>query len=110
MQFAVPPRKNSVPSSSSPFTPSFKPSTRYSSAARRRQLRSYAFIGVGVLFFLYLLSKLFGGGGSGGGLNLTGNSGGGPDVVIVTVLDEQALSDKYIQRIKQNREDYAKRH
>lgn len=68
-------------------------------------------MGVGVLFFFYLVSKLFGSGSSSGGLNLVGTSGGGgPNVVIVTVLDEQALSDKYIQRIKQNREDYAKRH
>ncbi|KAI5295740.1 hypothetical protein KEM52_000397 [Ascosphaera acerosa] len=109
MQFAVPPRKNSVPSASSPFQPSFKPSARYSSAARRRQLRSYAFIGAGILFFLYLVSKLFGGG-SDGIIAAGSGSSGGPSVVIVTVLDEQALSDKYIQRIKQNREDYAKRH
>ncbi|KAI5309036.1 hypothetical protein KEM55_004236 [Ascosphaera atra] len=106
MQFAVPPRKNSHPSTSSPFTPSFKPSSRFSSAARRRQLRQYAFIALGALFALWLLSKMFWGG-SGGGLL---SSGAAPGVVIVTVLDEQALSDRYIQRIKQNREDYAKRH
>lgn len=33
----------------------------------------------------------------------------GPKVVIVTVLDEE-FSDEYIQRIKQNREDYVARH
>lgn len=31
-------------------------------------------------------------------------------IVIVTVLDRAALSEKYIHRIKKNREDYAKRH
>jgi len=36
----------------------------------------------------------------------TGTSG----IVIVTVLDRAALSEKYIHRIKKNREDYAKQH
>lgn len=31
-------------------------------------------------------------------------------IVIVTVLDRAALSEKYIHRIKKNREDYAKQH
>lgn len=31
-------------------------------------------------------------------------------IVIVTVLDRAALSEKYIHRIKKNREDYVKQH
>lgn len=31
-------------------------------------------------------------------------------VVIVTVLDEDTYGSEYTQRVKENREDYAKRH
>jgi len=35
---------------------------------------------------------------------------GTPEVVIVTVLDRARMSDAYIEKIKENRDDYAVRH
>ncbi|EEP80276.1 predicted protein [Uncinocarpus reesii 1704] len=96
MQFALPPRKSSHPPLYS------RPSQ--SSALRRRQLKTAAVLGFVVISILLFISHLFSSG------SQSTSVAGGPKVVLVTVLDEQSLSDGYIQRIKQNREDYAKRH
>ncbi|KAL1959543.1 hypothetical protein VTO42DRAFT_1988 [Malbranchea cinnamomea] len=100
MQFALPPRKSSHLSryAGSSSTP----------ALRRQQLKLYATLAGAVLFLILLLSRIFSSS-SPKGLDDTFVPNG-PKVVLVTVLDEQKFSDKYIQRIKQNREDYAARH
>lgn len=98
MQFALPPRKAAQP-------PPFIPASR-STALRRRQLKSLAVIGLLVLSVVFLFSRIFR---SNSSVD-TPVTSGSPQVVVVTVFDEQGLSDRYIQRIKQNREDYAKRH
>lgn len=98
MQFALPPRKSSHP-------PLYARSSQ-PSALRRRQLKTVAVLGLVVISALYFLSHIFSSGGSEGSTVVAN----GPKVVLVTVLDEQNLSDKYIQQIKQNREDYVKRH
>ncbi|EGC43244.1 alpha-1,2 galactosyltransferase [Histoplasma capsulatum var. duboisii H88] len=101
MQFALPPRK---PSHHVPYT-----RLSHSSIARRRKLKAGAILAFIAFSFLFLFSRLF------SPSSLPVSSGevvpaGVTNIVIVTVLDEDSLSDKYIQRIKQNREDYAKRH
>ncbi|OAX78517.1 hypothetical protein ACJ72_07176 [Emergomyces africanus] len=103
MQFALPPRK---PSHNVPYT-----RLSQSSAARRRKLKTAAVLAVAAFSFFFLLSRLF----SSSPSSVTTSSKevaptGVTNIVIVTVLDEDKFSDKYIQRIKQNREDYAKRH
>ncbi|WEW60825.1 putative alpha-1,6-mannosyltransferase mnn11 [Emydomyces testavorans] len=98
MQFALPPRKTSHPPL---YT---RPSQ--SSALRRRQLKTVGIFGLVVISVLFLLSRIFSSSGSSSSTIVAS----GPKVVLVTVLDEQNSSDKYIQRIKQNREDYVKRH
>ncbi|PGH27263.1 hypothetical protein AJ80_00973 [Polytolypa hystricis UAMH7299] len=96
MQFALPPRR----ASHSPY-----PRSSPSSSLRRRQLKSFAILACVVISILFLFTRLLSSDSSSDGIVT-----GGPKVVIVTVLDEQKLSDKHIQRIKQNREDYAERH
>lgn len=94
MQFALPPRKLSH---SPPFVQS-------SSVLRRQQLKSIAILGCIVFSVLFLVSQIFSPNSSTDSVTT-----GDPKAVIVTVLDE-GLSDKYIQQIKENREDYARRH
>lgn len=74
------------------------------SSVRLRQFRSYAVVGFVVLVFLFILSHVF------GGTNYSDRSVTGGPLVIVTVLDDALMSPKYIQWIKENRQDYAKRH
>jgi mannan polymerase II complex MNN11 subunit len=57
-------------------------------------------LGAGAL--LWLLSMLVGGG--------DGIPSGSPPVVIVTVVDEVNYNKEYINMIKDNRNDYAKKH
>ena len=96
MQFALPPRKSS-------HSPPFVRSS--SSVLRHRQVKSIAILGCIIVSILFLLSHVFSSGSSADRLTT-----GDPNVVIVTVLDEETLSDKYIQQIKENREDYARIH
>ncbi|OJD23293.1 hypothetical protein ACJ73_05352 [Blastomyces percursus] len=100
MQFALPPRKLSHN----------VPYTRLShTSARRRKVKVAAILAVVAFSFFFLLFRFFS---SSSSFSSSGDvvPTGEPNIVIVTVLDEEKLSDKYIQRIKQNREDYAKRH
>lgn len=97
MQFALPPRKTSRPPIYSRSSPT---------VLRRRQLKSFAIIGCIVVSALFLIFHLF----SSGSSSVDTPVANGPPVVIVTVLDTDFFSNTYIQRIKQNREDYAKRH
>lgn len=51
---------------------------------------------------LFLLSHIFGGS--------DGISSGTPPVVIVTVVDPGSYSKEYINNIKENRNEYARKH
>ncbi|MCJ1362944.1 hypothetical protein MMC16_002050 [Acarospora aff. strigata] len=96
MHFALPPRKSSHP-------PPYARPQRLSTA-RRRQLQVVAALAAStVLLVIYLLTQLFS---SSPGRPPPGT----PEVVIVTVLDRTGMSDGYIEKIKENRNDYAARH
>ncbi|KAK2800249.1 hypothetical protein FQN50_008213 [Emmonsiellopsis sp. PD_5] len=99
MQFALPPRKPS-------HSPPYGRSSHHSSSARRRQLKAVAILGLVAITFFFLVSRIFSSGSASGEVVANGQT----NIVIVTVLDEEKFGDKYIQRIKQNREDYAQRH
>ena len=100
MQFAVPPRGNAYP----PWNVRSRVSLQ-----RRRQFKVAAVLGFAVIALLLFLSYSHTSSKSAFGRS-SAVSAGTSGVVIVTVLDRVALSDKYVQRIKKNREDYAKRH
>lgn len=68
-------------------------------------MKSCAIISCAVVSLLFFIFHILSSGSSTDSL-----AANGPNVVLVTVLDEQYLSEKYIQRIKENREDYVKRH
>lgn len=98
MHFAYPPRKSSNP-------PPFKArSSRIPPVLRRSRLKVIA-AGALVFFgFIYLLSGAF-----------KSPSGprppsGDPPAVIVTVLDEDNFSNKYLASIRDNRKQYAQLH
>jgi mannan polymerase II complex MNN11 subunit len=98
MHFALPPRKTSQP-------PLYARASRKPPRFSQHQLRPLAYIVCGVLS-IYLLFHY---------VVFTSTlvepvPPGTPPVVIVTVFDEQHMSEEYIQKIRANREDYAARH
>jgi mannan polymerase II complex MNN11 subunit len=93
MQFAYSPRKNSDP-------PPFKPRSATSPLLRGIRLRTVFLIGLGIVLVLVLLSRS---GIKDGGERIPS---GKPPVVIVTVID-QTYDTTYIERVKENREQYA---
>lgn len=97
MHFAFPPRKTSQP------PPYAHRGTSYSTHLRRSRVKSLAILAVSVTAVFYLLSKLFGGSGH-------VQVGDPTEAVIVTVLQPELYSKEYIENIKQNRIQYAKRH
>lgn len=103
MHFAFPPRKSSNP-------PPYARSAPRAPFLRRGQLRSLAPLALLAIAAIWLLSVMFGGGGGGGGGSGEGRIPfGTPSVVVVTVfdLDDDAV---FIERVQQNRMDYAARH
>jgi hypothetical protein len=101
MQFALPPRKTSNP------PPYSRPSR--STIQRRNELRTTAVLGcaiISILFLVYYMSA------SNVPTAVTEVSGVSDKskVVIVTVLDDDTYGTDYTQKVKDNREDYAKRH
>ncbi|KAB8239392.1 putative alpha-1,6-mannosyltransferase subunit [Aspergillus alliaceus] len=97
MQFALPPRKNLN-------APLYGHSSRLS-LQRRKQLKAVAILGFALLVIYFLLSQLF--------HSSTGTPAapaGTSSLVIVSVLDRVRWSSDYIQKITNNREDYAMRH
>ncbi|KXJ96564.1 galactosyl transferase GMA12/MNN10 family-domain-containing protein [Microdochium bolleyi] len=115
MHFAYPPRKSSNP-------PPFRARSSRITLHRRRQLRTIALAGVGIVFLLWLLfgrSSHSGSGkkaSSGGGGNTaapaarkTRTISGQPPVVLVTVFDNNQ-NVEYIEMLRQNRLAYAERH
>lgn len=97
MQFALPPRR-------SPHVPPYARSSRIP-LHRRKQFKTVALVGFALFTILYFLSHLFP---SSSASVVT--PAGTATVVIVTVLDREQLSENYISKIVENREDYAKRH
>lgn len=96
MQFALPPRGGTLPLHSS--------GRSRLSYQRRRQLKVAAVIGLAVISLFFIFSYLR-------SSSITSSVPAGTSgIVIVTVLDRAALSEKYIHRIKKNREDYVKQH
>jgi mannan polymerase II complex MNN11 subunit len=96
MHFALPPRKASQP----PYVPA----PRNTSYLRQQQLRLAGYVICGLLtLYLFLHYVPF-------SSHLAESvPSGTPPVVIVTVFDEQHMSEEYISNIKANREDYALR-
>lgn len=105
MHFALPPRKTSRPP---PYTATRSP---YYSYFRRARLRSLAVILGTVVLLIFVLSQLKGADQDGAVDEEREEEvpPGTPEVVIVTVLDEQ-LSQGYRDMVVRNREMYAARH
>ncbi|KAF2256829.1 glycosyltransferase family 34 protein [Trematosphaeria pertusa] len=106
----MPPRKTSRPppyaarnQSSLPIPPALK------NLLRRDKVRLLALGILGFLTILWLLGRIGGRGGRSTPAIAKVAIGTGPPVVIVTVLDPKA-NPAWIEKIKKNREDYAKRH
>ncbi|EXJ95046.1 hypothetical protein A1O1_00164 [Capronia coronata CBS 617.96] len=105
MHFALPPRKTSQP------PPYARGNTSVSATYRRRkqlQIVSYAVLGLLTLYLCFRL-VLFA---TSAGSHEDGPSAieGHQDVVLVTVFDNDAMSEDYIKIVKANRDDYAARH
>lgn len=96
MHFAFPPRKPSAHSTM--FT------VRASKAPlfRRSRIQFLVLCALGVSTLLFIIAKILGFGG--------GAPPGTPPVVIITVIDPGSQSKQYIADIKENREQYAKKH
>jgi hypothetical protein len=96
MHLALPPRKSSHPQL---YTPR---SSRLLSLRRSRLKYVILCILIGAIIFLF------------SGLVISPDLGriavGAAPVVIVTVLDSETFSKPYIENIKENRNEYAKRH
>ncbi|MCJ1311633.1 hypothetical protein MMC25_005306 [Agyrium rufum] len=95
MHFALPPRKTSNP-------PPYARASRTSSV--RKQRLKYGLIAGCVFILLVCLLKW-----TSSGSGEEPIPPGTPEVVIVTLLDEKS-GQRYITKIKKNREDYASRH
>lgn len=98
MHFALPPRKTSQP-------PLYARASRKPPRFRQHQLRILGYVIFGILG-VYLLFHYVAA--SSAIEEFVPSST--PPVVIVTVFDEQRMSEDYIHKIKANREDYAVRH
>lgn len=96
MHLALPSRKSSNP------PPYANRSSRFPTI-RRSRVKGIAITVCAVGFILFLITRLFAGGGE-------SIPSGTPPVVIVTVIDEQNYSKMYINDIKENRIEYAKKH
>ncbi|KIW96304.1 uncharacterized protein Z519_03373 [Cladophialophora bantiana CBS 173.52] len=106
MHFALPPRKTSHP-------PPYVRNSNLTTAAsqrRRKQIQLGAYLVLGILT-LYLVARFV------LSLGLTGVHDDGAtaiegpqDIVIVTVFDNETMSEDYMRIVKTNRDDYARRH
>ncbi|KAL9627813.1 MAG: hypothetical protein Q9204_006315 [Flavoplaca sp. TL-2023a] len=98
MHFAYPPRKSSHP-------PAYlaRSQSRSLSYSQRRQLKIGAIILCSLVFFILIFSRLP----TNGAERI---QPGTPEVVIVTLIDEENMSKDYITKVQDNRKDYAARH
>ncbi|KAI9804796.1 MAG: hypothetical protein M1825_001164 [Sarcosagium campestre] len=94
MHFAFPPRKTSHP-------PPYANRSSRNPLLRRSQLQLAAFVAGVILIIIYIFAR------SSGSARIPS---GTPPVVIVTPFDDHAHSKEHINRVKDNRLDYAKRH
>ena len=94
MHFALPPRKSSHPP---PYA-----RTQRSSSLRRKRLKQGAILCVVALLLILGVPKIF----SSAADRIPP---GTPEVVVVTVIDP-ALGEQYVERIKENRQNYVSRH
>lgn len=102
MHYALP-RKSSNPAR-------FAPRSTFT-LKRRRQLKTLALIVLaGLALFVVVTRLLAPSSSSGNGTVSTFSSSAVAPVVLVTVLDSERWSESYLEKIKRNREDYAKRH
>jgi mannan polymerase II complex MNN11 subunit len=76
------------------------------SSFRRKRLKQGAVIACGALSIIFLIYRLFS---SKPPMVYDRIPTGAPEVVIVTVLDP-SMSEEYVATVKENRQDYAKRH
>lgn len=110
MHFAMPPRKTSRPP---PYAARNSPGTSLVPPALKKLLRSRSRVVVGAVLGFLTLLWLLGIGGRSQSAPLANIPkvaiGSGPPVVIVTVLDAQA-DPAWVQKIKANRDEYAKKH
>ena len=104
MHFALPPRKTSQP------PPYARAAAKSLHNRRKSQARIAGFVILSVVTFLFLLRTLFYSSGIGSSVHDDRFSDDEFNLVIVTVLDNESMSEDYIQKIKTNREDYATRH
>lgn len=103
MQFAYPSRKSSHP-------PIFRPRQSRISipTLRRGRLKTIAVVATIIIGSFWIVSKLFSSGAR--GESVVRRPSGDPPVVLVTVLDERKHGMAHSQNIRENREQYAKRH
>ncbi|KAG9779066.1 glycosyltransferase family 34 protein, partial [Aureobasidium melanogenum] len=105
MHFALPPRKTSHPP---PYARGTASGTVPYKRRKQLQVISYAILGV-LTFYLFLRLILYAistGDAEDGASSIEGNQ----DIVLVTVFDNQTMSEDYIKIVKANRGDYAARH
>jgi mannan polymerase II complex MNN11 subunit len=69
---------------------------------RRSRVQTVVLFACAVGVVLFILSHIFGGS--------DGIPSGTPPVVIVTVVDPKSYSKEYINNIKDNRNEYARKH
>ena len=95
MHLALPTRKSSNP-------PSYVARTSRFPTFRRSRVQAIVLCAVGIGAVFFIISQVFGG--------PERAPSGTPPVVIVTVVDQSHSSKEYIENIKENRIEYAKKH
>ncbi|RKF57926.1 putative alpha-1,2-galactosyltransferase C8D2.17 [Golovinomyces cichoracearum] len=90
-----------IPNKKSPTAPSYSSRSSRFSALRRNRIKATSFLIFAIVALLYIFWKI--------AISNRVQFGRYP-VVIVTVLDHGKLSNDYIEAIKENRIDYAKKH
>lgn len=96
MHFALPPKRTL------PHSPMYKPRSSRGPLFRRSRIKFLVLCLVALGALLFLLSKIVGG--------LDSTPSGTPPVVIVTVLEPGVRSQRYLDDVKANREQYARKH
>ncbi|KAL8710754.1 MAG: hypothetical protein Q9220_004772 [cf. Caloplaca sp. 1 TL-2023] len=96
MHGVLPSRKTSHP-------PPYAARGSRSSSLRRKQLQLGAIVLACALCLILIISRLF-------GSSAERIPPGTPEVVVVTLIDEEVMSPSYISKIQANRKDYAARH